>query len=295
MATTTFSVPTQWSSDATFRTTCSAINTAIVSLGIVQTSDTGQINWTTITKPAAINTYAGYEMYRFNDSLQSTNPVYFKLSYYSNGYSTGTGLLLWIQAGQGTDGAGNLTGNVSQTLSMWCNSSENVTRTSYASGSTNRLAMSLWPTSTVSNYWYVFGIERTHDSTGADIGAGVYMFTGSYGVGGQSQYLPLGTPTTPLPPAVGGGWYCSTPLSGSGVLSGNTYTYPIKVFTPLESLPSLNFLHYLNPDITGGTTVSITCYDGTARSYYAGGFAYGTGYLCYANSNTTTCLLMRYD
>ena len=296
MTTTTFSVSTNTSTDAAFRAAGSAINTAILAVGIVQTSDTGQVNWTTITKPLTASTYAGYEMYRFNDSLQSTNPVYFKISYYTNGYSTGQGLNLYIQAGQGTDGAGTLTGNVSSNLPVSNNSSgETATRASYVSGSTNRLSMLLWPTTTMTNFWYVIGIERTHDSSGADTSAGVYLFTASYTSSGYSQYLPLGASTTLLPQAIGSGWYCSTPLSGSGTISGNTYTYPIKTYSMTESLPCFNFLHYLSADITTGTTVSITGYDGTSRNYYASGLINSGTYFAYSGANSTTCLLMRYE
>src|SRR4051812_38221933 len=66
--------------DATFRAWGSGIAAQIAAMGLVQTSDTGQINWTTVTRPG-INVLAGYEMWRFADSLQATKPVFIRLDY----------------------------------------------------------------------------------------------------------------------------------------------------------------------------------------------------------------------
>src|SRR3954454_12687471 len=73
-------LPAFISDDATFRTWGSGVAAQIAAMGLVQTSDTGQINWTTVTR-LAINTSAGYEVWRFNDALQSTKPVFIRLDY----------------------------------------------------------------------------------------------------------------------------------------------------------------------------------------------------------------------
>lgn len=107
MATAFYSTPVEHSSDATFRTWGLALSTAIGSVGMVQTADTGQIDWTTVTRPA-INTAAGYEIWRFDDTQQGAAPIFIKLEF-------GTGTVatypqMWATAGTGTDGAGNITG-----------------------------------------------------------------------------------------------------------------------------------------------------------------------------------------
>jgi hypothetical protein len=94
-------------SDETFREWGSEINTALTTIGLVQTADTGQINWTTVTRAAA-SSDAGYEIWYMNDSLHSTKPIYIKLIYGSAG-TTSRGRLK-VEVGTGSDGAGNITG-----------------------------------------------------------------------------------------------------------------------------------------------------------------------------------------
>jgi hypothetical protein len=73
-------LPAFISDDATFRVWGSGLAAQIAAMGLVQTSDTGQINWATVTRPA-IGALAGYEMWRFNDALQATKPVFIRLDY----------------------------------------------------------------------------------------------------------------------------------------------------------------------------------------------------------------------
>jgi hypothetical protein len=54
----------------------------IAAMGLVQTSDTGQINWVTVARPA-LNTIAGYEIWRFNDAFSP-------LSRSSSGWTMGS-------------------------------------------------------------------------------------------------------------------------------------------------------------------------------------------------------------
>lgn len=86
------------------------VHDALVAVGMVQTSDTGQINLATVTAPSAAATAAGYEIWRFNDALQATAPVFFKLEYGSG--SAAANPQLWITVGKGSDGAGNITGTL---------------------------------------------------------------------------------------------------------------------------------------------------------------------------------------
>ena len=73
---------------------------------MVQTADTGQINWATVTLPAG-GAYGGYEIYKLNDSLFATAPVYFKIRYGSNGSNAAN---IAITVGTSTNGAGVLGG-----------------------------------------------------------------------------------------------------------------------------------------------------------------------------------------
>jgi hypothetical protein len=296
MATSTFSITAgNITSDATFRTLGSSISNAIAAVNIVKTSDTGQVNWTTVTKPASANVVAGYEIWKFNDALQATYPVYIKIEYGTGG-NDASFYGLWITVGTGTDGAGNLTGNKSNRHYLYGNGNESATRASYFSGDTNRLAFCLWP-NLMSGQWCVFGIERTHDSAGADTNAGVHILLSSAVSNlGCSQYLPLGATSPYLPGEVTGGWYCSAPLSGGGSFGGNVYTYPIKTYNMVESLPIFNFIHYAGSDLTTGTTVAVTGYDSASRNYLAPGLVNSTlGWFAFSGCSLSTSVAMRYE
>lgn len=62
--------------DAAFRTWGLAYNAKLAAAGLVQTADTGQIDWATVLAATAINTVQGYEIWRFDDALQATVPVF---------------------------------------------------------------------------------------------------------------------------------------------------------------------------------------------------------------------------
>jgi hypothetical protein len=100
--------------DAKWRVNGLATQAAILGAGLIQTADTGQINWVTSTKPGVQNTDGGFEMYRFNDSRQGVDPLFVKV-FYGLGPNPVTRYRLRVQTGQGSDGAGNLTGQVSVT------------------------------------------------------------------------------------------------------------------------------------------------------------------------------------
>lgn len=110
MTTLTYTSVVEHSSDATFRAWGSEFDTNLASLGLVQTSDTGQINWVTVTRPGT-STAGGYTIWRFADSS-----LYLKLEY---GTGTATGIpQMWITVGTGSNGSGTITGQTN-TRAIW--------------------------------------------------------------------------------------------------------------------------------------------------------------------------------
>jgi len=88
-----------------FRAWGSAVSTALGQM-LTRVTQTGEINWTTVNAPVAANTFQGFEVYRLNDSLQSTAPLFFKFEY-------GSGLATAIPAirltiGKSVDGSGSV-------------------------------------------------------------------------------------------------------------------------------------------------------------------------------------------
>jgi len=112
MTTASWSSRLRHDSDATFREWGSELAGKMAVVGLVQTSDTGQINWTTVAR-AGVNTEAGYEIWRFNDTLQSTAPIYMRVGYGTG--STATHPRLQFTVGTGSDGAGVITGTALST------------------------------------------------------------------------------------------------------------------------------------------------------------------------------------
>lgn len=93
--------------DADFRLWGSTLSTKLQSLpGLTKTSDTGQVNWLTVTRPGA-GSYVN-EFYYLNDSLHGTYPIYFQIKYGSSAYSINAPFVQ-ISVGTGTNGTGTLT------------------------------------------------------------------------------------------------------------------------------------------------------------------------------------------
>lgn len=106
MTTAAFSMMFDHTSNEGFRAWGSEVSSRLASLGLVQTEDTGQIDWETATRPS-INQSGGYEIWRFDDTLQATAPIFIRLEYRTG--SNATRPEIWVLVGTGSDGAGNLT------------------------------------------------------------------------------------------------------------------------------------------------------------------------------------------
>lgn len=92
--------------NAGFREWVKMLQKALEECGIVKTADTGQINTETVETPASNNTYSGYNIWRFNDANQATEPVYFKLEYGRSGTAS-IPKLRWT-VGTGSNGSGTI-------------------------------------------------------------------------------------------------------------------------------------------------------------------------------------------
>ena len=256
------------SSDATFRTWGQAWRTNLALCGLVQASDTGQIDWTTVLAPTAATQNRGYEIWKFADTLQATKPVFIKILYGSSSAGA-TATRLTFQVGFSTDGAGNLTSsNVSDT--HFLDGNPNADTWSLMCGDTNRIAINRFSNVTSVNWQSGISIERSHDSTGADTNDGVSILrmsgwnsTGAGTPGGQHDtYIPftgprpVGVYTTPN--ALGPG--------GSGIYGLDVGVFPVYPFKGKYLPPRVNVLAYYGPDLTQNLPIQITHY-GSAKTY----------------------------
>lgn len=105
--TATAAVPTTLT-NAAYQAWITEFKTALTATDWSRTSDTGQLDETTVTLPGALSTYSGYHVYYLNDSLHSTFPLYMKISW---GIGSVANRLVWkFQFGYATNGAGAFTG-----------------------------------------------------------------------------------------------------------------------------------------------------------------------------------------
>jgi len=90
-----------------------ALHDNLISAGLVQTADTGQLSISGISGVLSAGSYLAPLIYRFDDSLAGSSPVIIKLRPYAgNVGGSGSTLIgnVAISVGLGTDGAGNLVG-----------------------------------------------------------------------------------------------------------------------------------------------------------------------------------------
>lgn len=119
--------------DADHRTFAQAIHDQLVAIGLTQTSDTGQANLATITRPSTGNV-SGYEVFRFNDTEQATLACFIKVEYGTQGNATNPALRFTV--GTATNGAGTLSNSSGDTgIGAWTSSQDAPagTRPSFAS------------------------------------------------------------------------------------------------------------------------------------------------------------------
>jgi hypothetical protein len=259
MATTfTTAADADMTTDAEFRTTATFIHDVFSNAGWVQTSDTGQINLTTVAKPAGTNTAAGYEIWRMADTLQGTAPIYIKMEY-------GTGVnnqrfAYWFTIGTGSDGAGTITGTrKARTGAIGSAAANNAPLDSFGSGDTNRVCFAMFANST-SAIW--FSLERMKDANGDDVDDGLILAYGVATTGHVSQVIPY---TGSVPTAETGLQYILSSVNPStfGADTG------IGVMIPMLGVaqqPGMNVAVCLSSDFGAGASISMTIY-GASHTY----------------------------
>lgn len=163
MTTISYSSVVDHSTDAGFRAWGSELDTKMAAAGLVQTADTGQINWLTVTRPAT-NTSGGYTIWRLANSS-----LYFKFEYGTD--ASATIPRMWITVGTGSNGSGTLTGQLS-TRNIWTRGA------AITSTATNYPTYICVTADAISILWKYAGFQtgtnggvlcigRTTDSTGA--------------------------------------------------------------------------------------------------------------------------------
>jgi hypothetical protein len=262
MATTTDTVVSNCTDDATFRAWATKIHNALVAVGLIETNDTGKINLATVTRPAS-STFAGFEMFRFDDSLQATKPVFLKVEY---GMSSSANVpAVRFTVGTATDGAGTLTAPF---VLATCRPTAVGTHDLWGSGvaSEGRFAVMVGMESTASGDYYGICFERGRNSDGSSNGDKQQFmcfgtFTTSHAVRTGQMDRGSSGPTTVYDrvPAMILGF-------GNIVVGGDHAVAPILHLDGKMAYPPLGLLAVRTADVSAGTQFTVTRY-GTSRNY----------------------------
>jgi hypothetical protein len=143
--------------DAPLRTWITAIHNTLSAIGLVQTSDAGQVNLATVTMPGAEG-IAGYEIWRFNDSEQATNPIFIRIEYH-RGDAIGTPRLQF-QVGKGSDGSGGLTAAGTKTATSSIDGADSANRVIHGSLGAGALCFRATPDTTATTASFLLVVER---------------------------------------------------------------------------------------------------------------------------------------
>jgi hypothetical protein len=271
-------------STTTFRAWGSALSAAVGAAGCVQTADTGQINWASVTVPGAGSTSAGYEVWRFNDTLQSTAPIYFKLEYGSSAVTAAGGL--WLTVGTGSDGAGNISNasNAALTAPRTQLNTNGVSSVTYVNGSAadSTLAVFYAPTFTgTSSAGGLILIERSRGFDGTPNSDGCLVVNchapAAGGLPGLCACFPLSfLPNNFAPSGTNSvrAWSPGLSFGGGASLQVGGVLYLQPLFTHFNVRlggPSKYVLGVTPTDLGGGSTVSVPHY-GSTHSWLAAGY-----------------------
>lgn len=156
-----------------FRAWGSALSTALGTV-LTRVPQTGDIDWATATVPTAGN-FAGSEVYRLNDALQATAPLFFKFEYGSSALAA-TISAIRLTIGKGVNGSGTIT-NVLQSAIVVVSGNNSATAASncyISNGDGSGFVFSLQPDlpNAVGGFCCV---ERSRNSSGQATSAAVML------------------------------------------------------------------------------------------------------------------------
>lgn len=294
MATATGNYVQDNSSLTNFKSWAQAISNALAAFGWVQTTDTGQVNWSTIAAVPA-STYV-YEIWKAGDALAATMPIFLKIEY---GFST-TIPRIRITVGTGSSGAGVINGVVQsstpQQITNDIANSGSTTYPCYFSGNSAEFRMSMWSNpSGAPQTGVVFGIERSKDGTGANTNEYITVLGVNQSSAGQCYQQTIKATGSGnrengvIAPALSNG-------SGTGSAFGTVAALPVFPILGKVGNPMLGFMTATLNDVGINSTVTVNSVYGSAHTYVvAGGGNISSGIGQKTVNSTNMALLMRYE
>lgn len=286
MTTNTYSSVVDHTGDAGFRAWGAELSAALATAGLVQTADTGQINWVTVNRPGT-NTAAGYEIWRFANSSR-----YLKIEYGTG--STAAGPQMWITVGDGSNGSGTLTGQLS-TRNTFCGGGAPVsTATNYSTYIcvvTDAFSIS-WKQNALSGGtpagFLVVGNSADADGVTDAVGFAVLRKSGT---GLSFQCVRTASTAATFTASA---FFSLVPGDVSSSLDANGDNQAYLVWMNLPTVtPWLYAVVYVDAEVTETNTFSLTPFGLTSHTYLAVG-SMGAGGAA-ANSGTDYQIAMIYE
>lgn len=272
------------------------IGALFTSLTLTQTADTGQTTNGGSSVPAT-NTAGGYVIGRFNDTLQSTAPIFFKLEF-GTGASSATTPQMWITVGQGSNGSGTITGTTMTRCVVLNGTAPASTTTSYVS----RYCYN----ATAGIFWFGFkygegatnatlgGLVLMRDSTsaGASAGNAAILITNSIsttaitaGTGSVQIYSYTTATLVTLPTATTWAqWYFALTTT---VVSSQVQVSPCVFLNPILFVSAVMAMGLITEEPLGNTT-SVAIVGGTSITIISAGNPFGSNSSTSAIGGVTT-------
>jgi hypothetical protein len=286
------------STTANFRTWGSAVSAQLTSCGWTKTSDTGQIDWTTVV-PAGGGGIAGYEIRQpASDPLQTGATVYYlKIEYGTRSISGNAAPLLRLSIGTATNGAGTFTGITTATVTNTTNNSGQglVPFECDFSWDNSRLGVLLWRNvgGLAANAPVFFGCERTKNTDGTDNSEGATLVCAYGGASFQTNLqqtlvFGIGASIQTNLSAIS-----STPVAGAGTTLAFANNIPVSPLFPVygkfgNPLTIAGIVQ--NADAVEGALITTTLY-GSTRTYLTSKYISGGT----NQGGAATAVIMRYD
>lgn len=256
--------------DATFREWGLEFSTKLGAVGLTQTADTGQINWTTVTRPGT-STDAGYEIWRFNDTAHSTTPIFIRFD-----YGTGTAATaprIRVTVGSGSNGSGTITGTAPFTVNnLGTANTGSAVDTTYNSYMCYVAAIGAFGVMWKNGFGAAFQLMicRDVDSSGVATTDGcIVSITGQSFLTAACMRMSTGTISSKQTSTTNAN-ICPDPFSpGSSTVGSDFQAYVAFGCFP-RVRPVLGFCGVRNAEIPEATTFSVALVGGTSRTYIGG-------------------------
>lgn len=269
MATSTWANSMETANSTTnFRIWGKAISDALTAIGLTKVSDSGQIDWSTVTVPAA-STSGGYEVRYLDDAQHSSTPIYIKIEYGCGGNTSRWGV--WITVGTTQNGSGTISGTaiLARTLMNPNADTSSASCTGFACFSNGQFNF----VQGIITQCLAFGINRTCDSDGTMNSQGAYIWyqtNPNVGPFASISIVYRRTPSILVTNYATQGGCTYSPGDPQAILgtynnSTDIYTFPTYAWTD-KPAPITGLIGIGKNDFSYGTSFSVTTF-GTARTY----------------------------